>query len=148
MLSTDFSADSDLGVRHTTSDARPLLSKTALDSTEFAAMLHSTEIGHAANRALGHATEATAEHLTGVFHSHARALGWPERVTSSARVKHDGAQYTVDIPEHALDDAMDLEYGTQSTPPAAAIRQFSNRVDEYSGGVFGNAFLDSIGGIL
>ena len=62
--------------------------------------------------------------------SEARASGWPEHIVSTLHVKHSGGAFTVHAHPDYQKDVMDLEYGTPSTQPTAAIRRFNNRQQE------------------
>jgi hypothetical protein len=60
----------------------------------------------------------------------ARASGWPNEVVSSLSVAPTDSGFDVRVPGNMRARVMDLEYGTPSTQPTAAIRRFSNRQSE------------------
>lgn len=58
--------------------------------------------------------------------SSARASGWPDHVVQSLSVQHkDGAFHVFNHGDKSAFE--DLEYGTQSTPPNAAVHRSINR---------------------
>jgi hypothetical protein len=60
----------------------------------------------------------------------ARASGWPNNVVRNLSVRHQDGEFTVHSHEGHRDQVLDLEYGTPSTQPTAAIRRFANRQQE------------------
>ena len=76
------------------------------------------------------ASNETTRFMSAHLRSEARASGWPEHIVSGLHVRHDKGSFTVHShPEHHQ-DVMNLEYGTSSTRPNAAIRRFNNRQQE------------------
>jgi len=70
----------------------------------------------------------TSRYLSAGLRNEARRSGWPDHI-----VRHMNVSYTKDgFNAHVHDDhhaeAMNLEYGTPSTQPTAAVRRFSNRM--------------------
>ena len=56
--------------------------------------------------------------------------GWPVHVAKGMHVKYsDGEFHVHSHPDHKK-EVLNLEYGTPSTRPTAAIRRFSNRQSE------------------
>lgn len=66
-------------------------------------------------------------YLSETLRHHATSHGWPQDLSQSLGVHHHDGHVRVSIPDHLVESAMDLEYGTPSTPPTATIRQFLNR---------------------
>ena len=80
--------------------------------------------------ALHQASLDTTRVLGAHLRSETRASGWPHEITRRMRVSYDGDSFHVHShPGHSAQVA-DLEYGTPSTQPTAAIRRFSNRTHE------------------
>lgn len=77
----------------------------------------------------------TASFLSKNLRRHAASSGWPTHVAASLSVQHKGGQYTTTYPEHLSEEVLDLEYGTPSTTPSPAIRQFHNRAEQMAGGL-------------
>lgn len=69
----------------------------------------------------------TDSYLSSALRTHAASNGWPQNLSQSLGVHHHDGHVRVSIPDHLVEQAMDLEYGTPSTPPSAAVRQFLNR---------------------
>jgi len=82
------------------------------------------------HQALHRSSIETSRFLSAGLRNEARTSGWPEHV-----VRHMSVSYTKDgFDAHVHDDhhaeAMNLEYGTPSTQPSAAVRRFANRMTE------------------
>ena len=95
-------------------------------------MLSTPALGQLATSALEHGRVATAGHLTNHLRQRATSAGWPSHVVGGMRVVHQDGKFQVELADHVHEKAMDLEYGTQQTPPNAAIRQFTNRMHDYA----------------
>ena len=85
---------------------------------------------HAFKAALTRASHETSRLMSSHLRSEAHASGWPKEVTRRMKVTYgkDGFQAHVHDSHKAVAD--DLEYGTPSTRPTAAVRRFSNRTKE------------------
>lgn len=57
----------------------------------------------------------------------ARKSGWPEDVIRHLSVQHKDGSFNVHAHESHKNQVLNLEYGTPSTQPTAAIRRFNNR---------------------
>ena len=73
--------------------------------------------------------------------------GWPEHLADSIHAKHDktGFSYHTHDTHHAA--IMDVEYGTPSTQPNAAIRRSSNRTAQAEA-FFMKRLNNHLGGLL
>lgn len=82
------------------------------------------------NHAVKSASHETTRLMSAHLRSEAQASGWPSHVSRTLRVTHskDGFQSHVSEKHHA--EALNLEYGTPSTQPTAAVRRFNNRQAE------------------
>jgi len=65
--------------------------------------------------------------------------GWGAEVASNTHVMYDGKSYLIDVRSDLESQAMDLEYGTPSTRPTAAIRKYSNNTQDAE-----NAFVTAL----
>jgi hypothetical protein len=55
--------------------------------------------------------------------------GWPVEVASGVSIRNTGGTYTAYYPSRLARAVNDLEYGTETTPPNPAIRNFlTNRI--------------------
>jgi hypothetical protein len=62
--------------------------------------------------------------------SEARASGWPEKIVRNLHVRHSNGAFTIHgNPDHKT-EILNLEYGTPSIQPTAAMRRFNNRQQE------------------
>ena len=73
----------------------------------------------------------TAMFMSSRLRSDARALGWPEEVAGNLHLKHSDGGFHVHAHESHKDKVLDLEYGTPTSQPTAAIRKFNNRYHEF-----------------
>ena len=72
----------------------------------------------------------TSRFMSAKLRTEARKSGWPAHVASGMHVRYNDGEFTVHShPEHK-NQVLDLEYGTPSTSPTAAIRRFNNRQGE------------------
>ena len=60
--------------------------------------------------------------------SEARKSGWPEDVVRHLAIKHSDGEFTVHSHDSHRAEVLNLEYGTPSTQPTAAIRRVKNRM--------------------
>ena len=89
---------------------------------------------HKAKASINKASHETARLMSAHLRSEARASGWPEHVVSNLHVKHDSGSFTIHAHPDQRQQVMDLEYGTTTTRPTAAIRRFNNdqrRADKF-----------------
>lgn len=82
------------------------------------------------NQALNSASRETTRLMSAHLRSEAQASGWPNHVSRSLRVSHSKDGFTAHVSSKHYEQAMDLEYGTPSTQPTAAVRRFANRQEE------------------
>ena len=73
------------------------------------------------------ASVETTRFMSAHLRSEARKSGWPEDIVRHLSVKHSDGAFTVHSHESHRADVLNLEYGTPSTQPTAAIRRFKNR---------------------
>jgi hypothetical protein len=76
------------------------------------------------------AAQETSKVMTAQLRDECIASGWSEKIANRVRVVYKGNKFVVDIPDSIKAEAENLEYGTPSTQPTAAIRRFSNRLEE------------------
>jgi hypothetical protein len=65
-----------------------------------------------------------AKGYTKNLQSHASSYGWPEEIANSLNISHDGKNHGISHPENYKDVIHKLEYGTQDTQAAPALRTF------------------------
>lgn len=70
--------------------------------------------------------EKTARHMTSRLRRSAYERGWPVSVARQLHVRHNDEGFDVEYPNGIKNMVESLEYGTQSVPPNAVIRQFRN----------------------
>jgi hypothetical protein len=100
-------------------------------------------IKDALHKASGDATHLMSAHLR----SEARASGWPEHIVRTLRVSHNNGEFHIHAhPDHHA-EIQNLEYGTPSTQPTAAIRRFNNRQSQSEHFLLGRA-MAHLGGKL
>ena len=80
--------------------------------------------------ALDKASIETTRFMSAHLRSEARASGWPEHIVRNLHVSHKDGEFNVHAHPNHESHVLDLEYGTPSTQPTAAIRRFSNRQGE------------------
>ena len=85
---------------------------------------------HAFKSALTQASKDTSRLMTHHLRSEAYAAGWPNHVTRGLKVTHGKDGFEAHIHDNHKEAAMDLEYGTTSQRPTAAIRKSANRTAE------------------
>jgi hypothetical protein len=81
---------------------------------------------HNVKASLHKASHDTARFMSAHLRSEARASGWPDHLVSSLHVRHNSGSFTVHAHPSSRADVMDMEYGTTSIQPTAAIRRFNN----------------------
>ena len=85
---------------------------------------------HQFKSALNQASKDTSRLMTSHLRSEAYASGWPSHVTRGLKVTHGKDGFEAHIHDKHKNAAMDLEYGTPSQRPTAAIRRSANRTAE------------------
>ena len=88
-----------------------------------------TEPHHHLVSAIG---QHVADRMTPVLRQYASDHGWPFHTVEALEVRHNGGDLSVHYPEHMTDSILNQEMGTINTPPAPALRRFSNRMDRLS----------------
>lgn len=76
------------------------------------------------------ASHETTRLMSARLRSEAQASGWPSEVSRTLRVSHGKKGFEAHVSKKHYESAMDLEYGTPTTQPTAAVRRFKNRQDE------------------
>jgi len=76
---------------------------------------------------LAKATVDTTRFMSAHLRIEARKSGWPDDVVRHLSVHHNDGEFTVHSHDDHRNTVMDLEYGTPSQRPTAAIRRFNNR---------------------
>lgn len=89
--------------------------------------------------AIHRASRETARLMSAQLRAEARNAGWPSHAIKALAVRFDGKDFNVVAHNHH-DLIGDLEYGTPSKTPTAAIRRFKNRTQEAE-----RFFLDRLG---
>jgi len=56
--------------------------------------------------------------------NHASSYGWPSEVVNNLNITYDGKNHAISHPRNYKDIIHALEYGTQDTQPAPALRTF------------------------
>lgn len=72
----------------------------------------------------------TSRLMSAKLRTEAVASGWPSHVARGMHVQYNDGEFHVHSHPDHKDQVLDLEYGTPSTPPTAAIRRFTNRQSE------------------
>ena len=88
-----------------------------------------TNLNHA-RASLHKAGVETSRLMSAKLRSEARASGWPNHIIRHLGVAHSDGAFTVHSHEDHRSAVMDLEYGTTTQRPTAAIRRFGNRQAE------------------
>ena len=76
------------------------------------------------------ASVETTRLMSAQVRSEARASGWPSHIVRTLHVSHNNGSFAVRSHEDHHAEALNLEYGTPSTQPTAAVRRFANRTSE------------------
>lgn len=98
-------------------------------------------ISNIAEGALSAAGSSAARSLTKSLRSYASAHGWPTHIVSHLHVEHEDGHFRARFPSQVESELMDLEFGTQNTPPSPALRRFENRMH----GAADRAVMDALG---
>jgi hypothetical protein len=80
--------------------------------------------------ALEKASHETSRVMTHQLKLEAHASGWPSHVVRNMSVKYGEEGFQAHVHDSHEGTAHELEYGTTSTQPTAAVRRFSNRTQE------------------
>jgi hypothetical protein len=80
--------------------------------------------------ALAKATKDTTHFMSAHLRSEAEASGWPSHVVRGLHVKYEDSKFQAHVADRHVAEAKNLEYGTPSTQPTAAVRRFANRPEE------------------
>lgn len=78
--------------------------------------------------AIQRASHETSGYMTSHLRAEAHASGWPSHVVDSLHVSYGKEGFNVHTPHK--ETTMDLEYGTPTQRPTAAIRRSANRTTE------------------
>jgi len=74
-------------------------------------------------------TERKAEDIyTQTLRSHVSMYNWPENIVSQLSVTYGASGHQVTYPKSIEDQVLTLEYGTQTSQPSPAIRNFHFRM--------------------
>ena len=77
--------------------------------------------------------DQTANKATAALRRQAYNDGWPVELSRGLRISHDGAStFSIEYPDELKADILDLEMGTQDSPPKATVHKFMNRFNKYS----------------
>ncbi len=83
-----------------------------------------------ARESLNRASVETTRFMGAHLRSEARASGWPEKIVRNLHVRYSDGAFTIHgNPDHKT-EILNLEYGTPSNQPTAAMRRFNNRQQE------------------
>ena len=82
-------------------------------------------------KALNKTVEDNSDHLLAVFTKKALISGWPEDLVSKIGVKIVDGNIAITHDQKLTQTISDLEYGTTSTPPRAAMRNFAAELDAH-----------------
>lgn len=100
---------------------------------------------HEVTRLIEQAHDQAARAATQRLRAHAASSGWPTHLAHSLSVVHENGSLRIDYPPHLSDEIEDMEYGTQDKMPIAALRTFSNRLDQHADlGVHLDAYLGGL----
>lgn len=80
--------------------------------------------------AITQASRETSLYMTHHVRSEAKASGWPSHVANSVHVSYGEGGFKTNIHGKHKNEALDLEYGTPSQRPTAALRRAGNRTGE------------------
>lgn len=87
---------------------------------------------HEITELLSQAHDKAAAQATVGLRKHALAHGWPTHLAQRLSVSHEDGRVAIAYPDHLADEILDLEYGTEDTPPSPVLRTFNNRMDEHA----------------
>lgn len=108
-------------------------------------MFGNTLLGQRVPAAISNARSAMEQHFTSDLRKKMREAGWPESIVSEVVVVNSTEGFRVDIPEEIRGSALDVEFGTHTTPPTGTLRTFMLRLGR---GTSPEALLDNLGGAL
>ena len=94
-----------------------------------------TKIKDSLNKASTDTAKVMAAHLR----TETRASGWPDEIVRSLYVAHKEGKFHVGAHPTYYAEVLNLEYGTPSTNPTAAIRRFNSRQAESEKFLLGRA---------
>jgi hypothetical protein len=80
--------------------------------------------------ALNKASQETTRLLSARLRTEARKSGWSDDIVKSMTVVYGKDGFTSHVGKKHYVKAQDLEYGTPTTQPTAAVRRFNNRTAE------------------
>jgi hypothetical protein len=102
---------------------------------------------HAIHSAIKNSSHETARLMSAHVRAEAHNSGWPEHIARSLHAKHgdDGFTYHVHDEHHA--ETMNVEYGTPSSQPNAAVRGSGNRTEQAES-FFMKRLTNHLGGLL
>lgn len=72
----------------------------------------------------------TARLLSAHLRAEAQNSGWPEHITQNLHVRYSDGEFNVYGHKSHSADIHDLEYGTPTMQPTAALRRFANRTEQ------------------
>jgi hypothetical protein len=81
--------------------------------------------------ALHKASHETSGMMTAHLRSETEASGWPSHISQHMGVTYGEHGFEAHSHDAHKSEVENLEYGTPSTEPSAAIRRFSNRTREF-----------------
>jgi hypothetical protein len=76
--------------------------------------------------AVAKAKQDTARFMTRQLRQHATDNGWDSEVVNNMHVTHENGKFSTHVHPAHVEKAMNLEYGTESQRPRAAVRKFLN----------------------
>lgn len=76
------------------------------------------------------AAVTTATYMTADVRHSAMKQGWDIETASNTNIMYDGTEVKVHIDAGFESQAMDLEYGTESSRPTAVLRKYGNRTQD------------------
>ena len=82
------------------------------------------------SQAIHTSTKEVTHHMTAHVQAEATAHGWPSHVVNSMHVSHDKDGFSVNTHSAHHAEALNLEYGTPTQQPTAAVRKFLNNHSE------------------
>jgi hypothetical protein len=85
---------------------------------------------HAFKSALHQASHETTRLMSAQLRTEAKASGWPHHVVRNMGVTYGPNGFEAHVHDAHKAEAEDLEYGTPSQRPTAAVRRFANRTKE------------------
>jgi len=77
-------------------------------------------------KVLDKAAIASTDHMTKQVRNRAEDAGWDKEVVQSTAVVYDGGKFSAKIEGPASDKGFVHEFGDQTSPPTAILRQYGN----------------------